>query len=221
MPKKQTTAAKKARRAQQANGSKYTTALRAPGRPNPLEALRGALETEGLLEEARHVAAIISPAAEWDRLHDVWKQAQEARYHCPPDAPDAVYAELLQAERDAAAPMATFEIDPYRHVLEAARYALALLGKATEQPGRRDLLAVAQPILTAEDPQSMADTVRSGAPYPLPPVQAQADPDAQVAHRVMALLAEASRTPRGDDRHWLRCAQLLEEAAAALERAAQ
>ncbi|MET8680050.1 hypothetical protein ABZW18_21315 [Streptomyces sp. NPDC004647] len=106
-------------------------------------------------------------------LSEALQKAGEERWYA--DDKTAAYRDVEAREKAAGDALSAWvDGDYHRGEREIARAALFALGQAATRPGLRDMARVAAPILAANsdeehDRQSLADTLRSGQPFPNPP----------------------------------------------------
>ncbi|MFE2262559.1 hypothetical protein [Streptomyces griseosporeus] len=248
MPKRQSTAAKKARNQQRATGGKYTELLR--NQSSPELRLAAVLRTIGQQGLAERIDAAMAPDPEYDRLEEIYAEAEALSYGAwqrLDDAPShtpAVERRRLRAEaerRAAALKEAKAALEPYwldyelhlhddDHLLiRGVVLMLAHAGKAANPAPFAQ--AAADALHAAGDWLWLSDAIRylgtprrrdARVPEWLSLVDALTGPDAPQqasAREACRLLAEAARMPSRGDEDWTACAELT-ESAAALARAA-
>lgn len=217
MPRKQSKAAKMARRFQREGDPRtYTALLRAVRGPEA--AFVTALGTAGLATEQRAYESVLRYRAKLRVLDDVYGQAEVARYEeSRAGITSPRYLALARAADEAGQALeACVGGDPYaddREVLHIAARALAHAGAVTD--GRLLAEATSRVLPAPEDTHQflwLSDAIRHGGQLNLPPLDGPPTPRATAARQAAELIAAASRIRFCGDEEWTACAQLLEDA---------
>lgn len=216
MPRAQSTAAKKARKARRSTGGKYTELLRKQDLP-PTQRLARALHAVGFENQAAALMKMTAPDPEWDAAdrayhaaHDRYAAAEKAgagRNELDAlgkaiDAADARYCALLPN-------------DPYGEERLVCRAVLTALAHAGTSVTSRCLEPAADVLDEyARSATTWADAIRDVRLKAEDALIGPMTPGAAAARAAYRTLAEATRVPFDGDQEWTLCAELIEEAAA-------
>ena len=207
MPRKQSTAAKRARVAQKAAGQKYTVALREARAADG--GLARQLRATGHSAAAARLDAHTSWLVEYNRRSAIYTAAWDA-CNDPPTGTTRRQRHALARARDEA--LAEFDSwcsgDPYEGERTMLDGAFLLLLHAAAVPDSTGPARAAAAALNRLDCLMAADSIR-GMRLELSAVVEGSDTPAAMAARC---LAGAAKIPFAGDEEWTACARLLEEA---------
>lgn len=223
MPKKQRSAAKKARAIQRATGQNYTTALRSVVAENPARLLAAALRAAGFTETDTaaalddHLDAEKAAARAAKPLWAAYDRAWETRDSAAVGTSRREMHRLDDAVAEAAAALPVYDNDPFEHEQILVYWifiALRHIGSGHTEHGLAQAAATVLERLASRSDVT-ADAIRRSWLIQAIALELTGPqtPAAGLARTAALTLRTACNTPFRGDEEWLACAALIKCAA--------